>query len=70
MRQLYMHGIEDWIDMTPGTAVDGVFWRGRSDYCRGVMLVVEVDDCASATTARMEITQAFIVKRQAFRRES
>jgi hypothetical protein len=58
-----MHGIEDWIDMTSGTAV--MEYPGEGEVTTAVDMfilvdvsradVVEVDDCASAPTSRMEI---------------
>jgi hypothetical protein len=66
-----MHGIEDWIDMTSGTAVMEYSGEGEVTTAEDMFMlvdvdraeVVEVDDCASAPTARMEIMQAFIVGR-------
>lgn len=57
-----MHGIEDWIDMTLGTAV--MEYSGEEEVLVDIDMVddVEVDDCASAPTARMEMMQAFIMR--------
>jgi hypothetical protein len=54
-----MHGIEDWIDMTPGAAV--MEYSGEEEVLVDVD-VVELDDCASAPIARMMIMQASIMR--------